>query len=711
MQTITLALLGNANAGKTTLFNTLTSSSEHVGNWHGVTVDTKSHTIKHGSTQYRCVDLPGAYSLTPFSREEAITRDYVLAHKDAVFVNIVDANNIAKSLYLTLQLIETGAKVVVVLNMFGELKKSGRELSCAKLESALGVPVVAVSSRNKKDIPGLISAASRACSGARKLTYVNSFCKQELVEIVERRKKLDANFYVMKLAEEDTQIYSKLQLTPSEISVAKVAAKTLGGMDEVASARFKFIDAVLKACLIVSGKATPYGKSRLDKVFLNRYLALPVFLAVMLAVFFITFGPLGALLSKGFEFVVVTLVGGWLTDFVIAINAPIWVIALVRDAVVGGVGMVISFLPQVVLLFICLSVLEEVGYLSRLAYVLEGVFARIGLSGRSVFTLLMGFGCSATAITTARNLDNENIRKKTAMLTPYMSCNAKLPVYVVLGGAFFGSDNVLLIFILYLLGVVVAILLSLLLEKTILKSGRASFVMEMPPYRRPSIRQVGKTAIVNAELFTVRVGTIILGLSIIVWVLQNFTFGFTYVTDQVLQTSMLKQVGMVIAPIFAPLGWGDWGAVSAMLCGIVAKEVIISTISILNGIDASSGVELLKQTLSDPASVVYFTPEAIVSYLVFTLLFVPCIAAIGSLRKEIGTGLACLALVIQFVLAYLLSMLSFNLAGVVFRAGTWQVLVSVLAIVVIIIAAVSVFNLVRGKKKCTSCASCTHKCF
>jgi len=736
MQTITVALLGNANAGKTTLFNTLTSSTEHVGNWHGVTVDAKSKTVEAGGVKYKCVDLPGAYSLTPFSREEAITRDYVLAYKEAVYVNVIDSNNLSKSLYLTLQLIEAGVKVVVVLNMFKEFEKSGKVLDIAKLERLLGVMVVKVSSREKKDIPALLTAVlsthNSACKAdvskfrkdgdaleyaknasilAHGFSYINKFRKKELSEIVARRKTGIDDFYIMKLAECDEQVHEMLHLSSSESEIANKASAVLGGMDAVGGVRFKFIDQVLSECVKKTAQAKPYGYSRLDKVFLNKYLSLPLFLLTMLTIFFVTFGCVGSALSSGFEFLVVTLFGGWLTDFVIMIGAPLWVIALVRDAIVSGVGMVISFLPQVVLLFICLSILEEIGYLSRLAYVLEGVFARIGLSGRSVFTLLMGFGCSATAITTVRNLDNENIRKKTAILTPYMSCNAKLPVYVVLGGAFFGVGNVFLIFGLYILGVAVAVLLALVLEHTILKSGRSSFVMEMPPYRVPSLKQVGKVAFVNAELFTVRVGTLILCLSVVVWFLENFTFGFSYVTDHILQTSMLKQIGIYLAPIFEPLGWGSWGAVSAMLCGIVAKEVIISTIGILNGINASEGLSVLKQTLSDPASVVYFTPEAAVSYLVFALLFIPCIAAISSLRREVGVPLTMLACAIQFALAYIVSFVALNLAGLVFRGGAVSAIIGGLAVVGIITAVMLVFNTVHGKRKCTTCANCHKKCF
>ncbi|MCL2540473.1 MAG: hypothetical protein FWE53_03555 [Firmicutes bacterium] len=435
----------------------------------------------------------------------------------------------------------------------------------------------------------------------------------------------------------------------------------------------------------------------------------------MLIIFFITFGPFGAFLSYCFEFVVVRIVGGYLVDLVIAINAPIWIIALVRDAVVGGAGMVIAFLPQIVLLFVCLGVLEQTGYLARVARVFDKFFSKVGLSGQSAFTLLMGFGCTTTAIPTVKNIENKSVRIKTAILTPYMSCSAKLPVYVVLGGAFFGAGNWVLVFGLYLLGVAVAMLLAWIMDKLLLRSvanchcetdlillqtkqsQRLVLLSEgllrlpvsvgrtrndsVPPYKLPSIKAVAKSAADAARHFTERVGTVVLSLTVLVWVLQNFTFGFVYISDPDLEISMLQQIGMILAPVFVPLGWGNWGAVSAMLCGLVAKEAIVSCLGVLS---------------------VSFTPEAVVSFLVFVLLSIPCIAAIVSLRRQVGKQLAWVAMGIQFAAAYLFSFLSYKIACAAFNGDFAGLL---FAAFIILLVTVAVFMLIT-RHKCTNCGKC-----
>ena len=454
----------------------------------------------------------------------------------------------------------------------------------------------------------------------------------------------------------------------------------------------------------------PYGESVLDKIFLNKFLALPIFFGILLLVFYLTFFSFGAYLSELLRNLIQNIIGGQIVSWLRGVCDVVWVVDLVETGIIGGIGSLLSFLPQVILLFFFLSLIEDSGYLARVAFLFEDIFSKLGLSGKSVYTLLMGFGCSTTAALTSRNMEDKNAKIKTALLTPYMSCSAKLPIYAVIGGAFFGAGNVFIVFGLYMLGVVVAILLSLFLEQKVLKSKEQSFILEFPAYRIPSPKRIFKILWENTKLFLVRIGTVIFALNIVVWFLQSFSFGFRFVklTGEV---SILQTLGSIFAPIFVPLGFGNWGAVSALLAGLVAKEIIVSSIAMFNGVDVL-GDNMKNQTMRsilDPLSVVSFTPASALSYMIFCLLYSPCLATISVFKKEIGTKWTIISIVLQFIIAYLLSFVAFNIFRLVEIIGALNVFFIFLGAFAVAISLFLTIEKIKTKKTCKSCKNC-NKC-
>ena len=478
-------------------------------------------------------------------------------------------------------------------------------------------------------------------------------------------------------------------------------------INKIAKIRYDYINVISKS-FIVRKKSTAYGESKLDKFFLNRFLALPMFLLIMGIIFYLTFFSIGAFLSAFLGDFIQNILGAKLIDLISSIcNIP-WVIGLFENGIVAGLGSILSFLPQVVLLFLFLSILEDSGYLARIAFSFEDIFKKVGLSGKSVYTLLMGFGCSATACLTARNMEDKNSKIKTAMLTPYMSCSAKLPIYAVLGGAFFGASNVFVVFFLYLLGVFVAIILSMILEKTVLKSKNQSFILEFPPYRIPKIKRIFNIISDNLKQFIIRIGSVIFSMNIIVWLLGSFSFCFAYVpTDGGM--SMLESLGRFLSPIFIPLGFGNWGATSALLAGLVAKEIIVSSIAIFNGIN-SSDVSINKQiqaSIINPNSSVFFTQSSVLSYLVFCLFYMPCIATMSVLNKEIGIKWTLISIIIEFVLAYFISFIVYNIYNLCLTYGFGFILIFVICIAIVLFSIIFVVRHLKSKDKCKFCG---YKC-
>lgn len=690
-------LVGNPNTGKTTLFNSLTGAHEHVGNWHGVTVEEKVGSFKFQGQEIVIADLPGIYSLTSLSYEEQVAIDYILKDRDRLIVNICDENNLQRNLYLTLCLLEAGCNCILAVNRMG--RRGACKIDFASLENEIGCPIVVLQADKKKTLDPLKKAIiSFKAKDKKKLPYLAKFDLRKIVSMPELEKvpEKDKEFFALKLLEGDGEVAKKFGLDNQTIP---------DKVEEIAKARFDFIDKVLGKN--ISAKQNVYGKSKLDKIFMNKFLALPLFLLMLGLAFYLTFFSIGAWLSDGLSFLLEKFVGDPLVSFLTnQFGADSWIVGLTSVAIVGGLGSILAFLPQVALLFFFLSLLEDSGYLARIAFIFEDILGKIGLSGKSVYTLLMGFGCSTTAVLTARNMDDPNAKIKTGLLTPYMSCSAKFPIYSVIGGAFFGAKNIFVIMGLYLLGVVVAIVLSYILEKTILKSKGQTFILEFPPYRMMNAKRVFSVLWQNCLLFLSRVGTLIVAMNIIVWVLSSFTITFSY-TPKSGGVSMLETFGRLLAPIFTPLGFGSWGIVSALIAGLVAKEVIVSSIGMFNGVEGLA----IGLSLFDPQNPVHFSSQsAVLAFLVFALLYFPCLATFSVLCKEIGKKWACIGALIEFVVAYILAFVVFNFGRAFEVFGLWSVLIFVGSILLILFSVIFVWKSVKKKRYCPYKNKCGKKC-
>ena len=698
---ITAALVGNPNTGKTTLFNTLTSSREHVGNWHGVTVEEKAKVFKYNNEEIKLVDLPGVYSLSPLSYEEGVTQKYLIENKCDVIVNICDASNLSRNLYLTLSLIELGLPLLIVINQID--KRPICKIDFVKLEKMLNTKVIYINANEKSacekvnvEITKLIENDKKNNENQKILPYLGQ------IDISRPQKYLKHNvdnlhFFALKLLEDDEQIKDKLGVK-----------EVFNRVEEVAQNRYSFIDQITKECCTKNQRV--YGQSKLDKILLNRFLAFPIFLLLIFTAFYLTFFSLGAWLSDGLNFLLDNFFGKPFTNVLIStFGKESWIVSLFEVAVLGGVGSVLSFLPQVALLFFFLSLLEDSGYLSRVAFVFEDILSKVGLSGKSVYTLLMGFGCSTSAVLTARNMEDKNSKIKTGLLTPYMSCSAKFPIYSVLGGAFFGASNIFVIVGLYFLGVVVAILMSLILEKTCLKSKEQSFILEFPPYRMMSVKRIFSLLWQNVKEFLMRVASVIIAMNVIVWVLSNFSFTFRFVSVSG-GVSMLETLGRILSPIFIPLGFNSWGLVSALIAGLIAKEVIVSSIALFNGVEENA-LGSIANSIKDSSSAVFFSSGAsVLSYLVFCLLYFPCLATASVLTKEIGKKWTFIGIGLELLVAYLVSFIVYRLALAFQQFGSLKVVIFLLAFSVIIFSIIFIFKKIRSKRCCEKCDKCSLLC-
>ncbi len=698
---IKVNLVGNPNTGKTTLFNCLTGAHEHVGNWHGVTVEEKSKIYKYKDKEIQLVDLPGIYSLTSLSYEEEVAVKYLLEHSKELFINICDASNLQRNLYLTLGLLEMGANVILVVNQIDD--KPICKIDYNKLSKLLNIPVIPINPNSGDGIDKLNETIlSYKPMSKCMLPYLKSIGIDRIYQEVQLVKNYEfpAEFLAIKLLENDKRLFDELGFNLENNKIKKLQES---GLEKVAKARYDYIDKIIDECCTT--KVRVYGQSKLDKIFLNRFLAFPIFISFIALAFYLTFFSVGAWLSDGLVWLLDRCVGNPLISLFESAFPGSWVVNLVEVAIVGGVGSILGFLPQVALLFLFLSILEDSGYLSRVAFVFDDILSKVGLSGKSVYTLLMGFGCSTTAVLTARNMEDKNSKIKTGLLTPYMSCSAKFPIYAVLGGAFFGASNILVILGLYFLGVVVAVLLSFILEKTILKSKEQTFILEFPPYRAMSFKRVFSVLWENIKLFLTRVGTLIVAMNIIVWLLGNFTFTFRYTANSGGQ-SMLETLGKILAPIFAPLGFNSWGLASALIAGLIAKEVIVSSVAMFNHVDESN-LTALQGSLTNPENAVFFSnPCAVISYLVFCLLYFPCLATISVLSKEIGKKWTIIGCILQLVVAYIVAMLVYNIC----RFGLIKSLLIIGVLCLIIWAVMFITKKIRNKKKCNYCLDCNNKC-
>ena len=661
------ALVGNQNCGKTTLFNALTGSNQHVGNFPGVTVDQKVGEVK-GAPNCSVVDLPGIYSIRPYSQEEIVTRDFVLGGKPDGIINIVDATNIERNLYLTLQLLELRIPTVVALNMMDELTGNGGSVDIQKMSKALGVPVVPISAAKNEGVSELTRQFVRVAK-ERILPKVMDFCPvgpvhrcihavSHLIEDHAQRAGVSPRFCATKLIEGDESFLEMLELRQNERELLEhsiIEMEHDSGMDRnaaLAAMRYDFIEKVAAESVVKAHESREHRRSmRIDAVLTNRYAAIPLFLGIMFLVFYLTFHVVGAwlsdLLSLGIDGVT-ALVDRGLTAY--GINPVVH--SLIVDGVFAGVGSVLSFLPLIVVLFFFLSVLEDTGYMARVAFVMDKLLRKIGLSGRSFVPMLIGFGCSVPAIMATRTLSSDRDRKMTILLTPYMSCSAKIPIYAVFSAAFFPKYAAFVMIGLYALGIVLGILVALVLKGTLFQGKPVPFVMELPNYRFPSPRNVAILLWEKAWDFIRRAFTVIFTATLLIWVLQTFDLRLNVVSNSA--DSILALVGRWIAPVFQPLGFGDWRAVTALISGFTAKEAVISTLGVLLGV----GMDNL-----GPALGTLFTPLAAGSFLIFTLLYTPCVAAVATIRRELGSKLQTLGVVVmQCVVAWLA-------AGIFYQLG------------------------------------------
>lgn len=643
------ALAGNQNCGKTTLFNQLTGSNQHVGNFPGVTVESKEGVIR-GYKDATVVDLPGIYSLSPYTDEEIVTRDFLLKNKPDGIINIVDATNIERNLYLSMQLIELNIPMVIALNMMDEVRANGGTIKIDKLQEELGVPVVPISASKNEGIDELIETAVRTAQN-RQYPRRQDFCSgavhraihsiAHLVEDHAERIHTPPRFAATKLVEGDEPMLNALNLSDNEKDMVEHAVtemeRELDTDREAALAdmRYTFIDHLCADSVVKCGESKEHARSvKMDNLLTNKYLAIPIFLLIMLLIFWLTFGVVGSflsdLLSQGIDFVT-NVTSDALTAY--GINPVVH--SLVIDGVFAGVGSVLSFIPTIVVLFFFLSILEDSGYMARVAFVMDKLLRKIGLSGRSFVPMLIGFGCSVPAIMATRTLSSERDRKMTILLTPFMSCSAKLPIYGMITMAFFPKYRALVMIGLYVLGMVVGVLMGLLLKRTLFHGKPVPFVMELPNYRLPSPKSVGMLLWDKAKDFLTRAFTVIFVATIIIWFLQSFDVRLNPVSAGG-DDSMLAGIGRWIAPIFAPLGFGDWRASTALLTGFSAKEAVVSTFAVLTGSNTAN----MSAALSS-----IFTPLTAISFLVFTLLYTPCVAAISAVRREMNSGKAAVGVV------------------------------------------------------------------
>ena len=654
-ETLTFALVGNQNSGKTTLFNQLTGARQHVGNFPGVTVDRKDGAII-GYPNTLVTDLPGIYSMSPYSSEELVSRDFVLNEKPRAIINIVDATNIERNLYLTMQLLEMDVPMVVALNMMDEVTGNGGSVDVNTMEAMLGVPVVPVSAAKNQGIHELIEHAVHVAKYQEK-PLKQDFCDQSdhggavhrclhavihLIEDHAAAAGLPVRFSADKVIEGDERILNQLALDSNEqellehITLQMEAERRLDRSAAMADMRFSFIMKVCGACVTRPGETREHARSqRIDRFFTGKYTAIPVFIGVMGLVFFLTFNVIGAflqdLLAMGVE-KLTALADGALT----AAGVSEILHGLIVNGIFEGVGSVLSFLPIIVTMFFFLSLLEDSGYIARVAFVMDKLLRRIGLSGRSIVPMLIGFGCTVPAVMSSRTLPSERDRKMTILLTPFMSCTAKLPIYAFFVDAFFGKYKALIMIGLYLLGILIGILVALLYKKTMFRGESVPFVMELPNYRLPSPRNVAQLLWEKAKDFLQRAFTVILIASVVVWFLQSFDFRFHFVSDS--HSSILAAVAGILAPVFRPLGLGDWRIVTSLISGVMAKESVVSVLEVLFG--AEGGVAAVMSALSAA------------SLLVFSLLYTPCIAAVASIRRELGDKWALYVVLWQCAVAW-----------------------------------------------------------
>ena len=669
-----VALVGNPNCGKTTLFNALTGSNQYVGNWPGVTVEKKEGEARLGDVQFTVVDLPGIYSLSPYSQEELVARKFIIEERPDAIIDIVDATNLERNLYLTMQLLELERPVVLAVNFMDEVEKKGDVIDCGRLAANLGVPVVPISARDGANIDRLVQEAHRQMHTGLTVepddlyddfTHAIHHRIGELIHDRAYARGIPAHWAAIKLLGGDEEVARDLELDSAALekidAIAREyeSASPLGDRETLlADSQYRFVERVVRSSVRRKDReGVPTVTERIDAVATHRIWAIPLFLGMMLLVFLVTFSGPAAWLSDGIAWFVEEVlcpgVSGWLG----AAGAPGWLTGLLVDGVIAGVGGVITFLPMIALLFLFLSMLEDSGYMARAAFVMDRTLRHFGLSGKAFIPMLMGFGCTVPAVMGARTMENEKDRRMTILLVPFMSCGARLPIYGLMTSAFFPDHAGLVVFALYILGPVLAILSGLILKRFLFRGEPAPFLLELPPYRMPTLHNIWLHVWERVRDFLVRAGTIIAAMSVVIWFLQSFSPSLQMVEDTT--DSILALVGGFLAPVFAPLGFGAWQAAVALLTGLIAKEMVVGSMSLFYGFS------LTDYAAAGTVMAATFSPAAALAFVTFCALYTPCVAAIATIRREMGSRRwTALTLAWQLGAAWLTAFAVYQIAGI-----------------------------------------------
>lgn len=662
----TVALVGNPNSGKTTLFNQLTGSKQHVGNWPGVTIEKKVGVFTYEEHEITLVDLPGIYSMSPYSMEEVVSRDYIMDEHPDLIINIVDGTNLERNLYLSMQLKELGLPMVIAVNMMDELIQKDIELNIEQLSRELNTPVVPISARNGQGMDELIHSLIHNTNSS---TFTYDVQTEEILKRIIsliQEKKHDGThekFYAFKLLENDELIKKEFDFTPEQYKALEDIQKDFCVIKNqrdidmaVADTRYAEIERIVSMSLCKPCVSEMKSASdQIDSLLTHKYLGIPMFFVILFGIFTITFGWLGSTL-QGFVELGIETFSAWLSVSLVGFGASGWSINLV-ETVIGGVGSVLSFMPQIMLLFLFLSILEDSGYMSRAAFLMDRMLRKIGLNGKAFIPMLMGFGCTVPAVMATRVLENEKDRKMTMLLTPFMSCGARLPIYALFAGIFFPDNANVAIFGMYVLGIVVAIVCGLLLRKTIFKGDGSTFILELPPYRFPSFKNTMMHMWEKAKGFLIKAGTIIFSMTVLLWFLTSFSFSLQMVDNP--ELSILGGIGQTIAWIFKPLGFGNWQSVISLMSGFIAKESVVSSMAVVYNAATSAQLDLILAQV--------FTHASALAFMTFTLLYSPCMAAVATIKSESKSWVFTLeSILFQTGVAYIVAFIVYQIAKLVF---------------------------------------------
>lgn len=656
----TIALVGNPNSGKTTLFNALTGSNQHVGNWPGVTVEKKEGKFKYNGIQYNVVDLPGTYSLGAYSEDEVVARDYIIKGNPDIVINVVDATNIERNLYLTTQLLEMGIKVIIALNMMDEAKIKNIEIDLEKLSKSLGVPVIATVAAKRKGVNDLIekaiSSINDGISNQSQISYGENIDKE--IEIFKgllegSTFEYPNNWIAIKVLEGDQDILNhikdKHKVTERLVSLGD---KAMDYELEIVDRRYDFIGNIVRKSVEKPNETLVTLTDKIDKVITNKYLGLPIFALIMFTVFQMTF-TIGQGLLGGIVEGWIGTFGEFLSTLLVTIEAPEWLISFAIEGMVGGVGAVLTFIPLIMVLYFFLGILEDTGYMARAAYVMDSIMRALGLHGKTFISMIVGFGCNVPGIMSTRTLDNKKDRMIALLINPFMSCGARIPIYLVFIAAFFSNNGGIVLFSIYALGIIVALIMGKIFSKTLFKGESSHFIMELPPYRLPSFRSVVRDMWDKVSEFVKRAGTVIFAVVTILWILSIFPLG----VEPYSQESLLGMIGTFIAPIFAPAGFGTWQASVSLFAGIAAKEAVVAILGMVYA-GVSEGTELVTAIQS------VFTPLSAISFMVMVLLYTPCAATIATVRKETNSyKWAAFMAIYTFVIAWGVSVLVYQVGS------------------------------------------------